>query len=97
MNFYFHPQAEEELNQAIDYYENNQQMLGYDFAVEIYEAIQRAVDFPKAWPLIDKDIRRCLVNRFPYGILYSEEKGALYIIAVMNLHQRPDYWKERGE
>lgn len=95
MSFSFHPEAEEELNQAIDYYENIESGLGYDFALEVYSTIKRAVDFPKAWPVLDDGIRRSLVKRFPYGVLYSEGRNGLFILAVMNLHREPQYWKHR--
>jgi plasmid stabilization system protein ParE len=95
MNFAFHPDAEDEFNSAIDYYENIEPGLGYDFAVEVYSAIQRAGAFPKAWVVIEDDIRRSLVRRFPYGVLYSEEQEGLFILAVMNLHRDPMYWKYR--
>jgi plasmid stabilization system protein ParE len=95
MNFAFHPDAEDEFNSAIDYYENIEPGLGYDFAVEVHSAIQRAVAFPKVWIAIEGDIRRSLVRRFPYGVLYSEEQEGLFILAVMNLHRDPMYWKYR--
>jgi len=46
MNFKFHPEAEIEFNEAIDYYERIETMLGYDFAIEEYNTIQRSVSFP---------------------------------------------------
>jgi len=95
MNFSFHPDAEVEFNEAIDYYEEIEHGLGFDFANEVYSAIQRSVSLPKAWAVIDGDIRRSLVNRFPYGVLYSQESNGIYILAVMNLHRHPDYWKDR--
>ena len=95
MNYSFHPEAEEEFNQAIDYYEETEPGLGYDFALEIYSAIQRAITFPKAWAVLEGEVRRSLVRRFPYGILYFEEEGEIFILAVMNLHREPGYWKNR--
>jgi hypothetical protein len=95
MSYGFHPEAEAELNLSIDYYESIEPGLGYDFALEVYETIQRAVDFPKAWTILDDDVRRSLVKRFPYGVLYSEEPDGVFILAVMNLHRAPDYWKHR--
>ena len=95
MNFSFHPEAEKELNEAIDYYEDIEPGLGYDFALEVRSAIGRLVDFPKAWAVLDGDVRRSLVKRFPYGVLYSEEKDGIFIVAVMHLHRRPGYWKPR--
>lgn len=95
MSFAFHPEAEKELNVAIDYYENIEPGLGYDFAIEVHSTITRSVDFPKAWAVLEGDVRRSLVRRFPYGILYSEEKGGIFIVAVMHLHRKPGYWKHR--
>ena len=95
MNFRFHPEAEAELNLSIDYYESIEPGLGYDFVLEVYETIQRVVEFPTAWTILDGDVRRSLVKRFPYGVLYSEEADGVFILAVMNLHRAPDYWKHR--
>ncbi|ACL72190.1 conserved hypothetical protein [Thioalkalivibrio sulfidiphilus HL-EbGr7] len=95
MTFRFHPEAEHELREAISYYEDIEPGLGYDLSVEVYYAIQRAVAHPQAWPVLDSDIRRVLVRRFPYGVLYSEEQDALLVLAVMNLHREPGYWKGR--
>ena len=71
--------------------------MGYDFAVEVYSAIERTMAYAKAWPIVEEDIRRSLVRRFPYGILYAEENEELFIVAVMHLHRDPDYWKHRVE
>jgi hypothetical protein len=95
MSFSFHPEAEQEFNKAIDYYENIEPGLGYDFALEVHSTIKRSVEFPKAWAVLEGDVRRSLVRRFPFGILYSEEKDGIFIVAVMNLHRKPGYWKKR--
>ena len=95
MSFSFHPNAESEFLEAIDYYEKIETGLGYDFALEVYSAIKRSVDYPDAWALVNDEIRRTMVKRFPYGVLYSREKNNIFILAVINLHQHPEYWKER--
>lgn len=95
MRYLFHPEAKAEFGHAIEYYEECEKNLGYDFAVEVYSAIERASSYPKAWPIIEDEIRRTLVRRFPYGILYSEETENIFIVAVMHLHRDPDYWKNR--
>lgn len=95
MSFSFHPEAEEEFNIAIEYYEDIEPGLGYDFSLEVYSTIQRSIEFPKAWAVLEGEIRRSLVRRFPYGVLYSEEQDEIIIVAVMNLHRNPDYWKHR--
>lgn len=95
MTYSFHPEAEAEFNAAIDYYEECEPGLGYDFSIEVFAGIQNIANYPAAWPVIEEDIRRCLVNRFPYGIIYQLEKSQIFILAVMPLRRHPDYWKHR--
>jgi plasmid stabilization system protein ParE len=95
MKYFFHPDAEEELNLAIDYYQERKLGLGYEFATEIYKTIQRVMEFPNAWQCLDDDIRRCLTNRFPFGIIYYQKDNSIIILAVMHMHQKPNYWQER--
>ena len=84
-----------EFDEAIDYYESCAVGLGYDFSVEVHTAVERILSFPKAWPELVDEIRRCQTNRFSFGTLYSEEHGVINIIAVMHLRRDPDYWQER--
>ena len=95
MKYSFHPDAESEFINAIEYYEECENSLGYDFAIEVYSAIERAASYSQAWPIIEPEIRRVLVRRFPYGVLYSVESEGIFIVAVMHLHREPDYWKDR--
>jgi len=95
MTFLFHPEAEEEFLAAIDYYEDREVGLGYDFSAEVFAAIRNIVNYPDAWPVIEEDIRRCLVNRFPFSVLYSIEQSGIFILAVMHLRRHPDYWRHR--
>ena len=95
MSHSFHPEAEEEFLRAIDYCEERERGLGFAFAVEVRQAVRRALEHPKAWPIIEDEVRRCLTTRFPYGVLYSEEPNGIFVLAVMHLHRAPDYWKHR--
>lgn len=65
MKIKFHPDAVAELNQAIGYYEEIETGLGLDLAIEVHSAVERIVLFPDAWPVIENDVRRSLVRRFP--------------------------------
>ena len=95
MNYSFHPDAELEFVQAIDYYEECLRGLGNDFAIEVHDTVKRIITNPQAWQVLEGNIRRSLVNRFPYGILYVYENNEILILAVMHLHRSPDYLKER--
>ena len=95
MRFYFHPGARAEFDEAVTYYEECQGGLGLDFAEEVYATIARVLEYPDAWTPLSTNTRRCLVNRFPYGVIFQVKSGVLRIIAVANLHRRPNYWKDR--
>ena len=95
MTYSFHDEAELEFNDAIDHYEGCRNDLGFEFASEVYETIQRIIKFPNAWHLLDGNIRRCLTNRFPFGVIYYQKDDKIIILAVMQLKRKPDYWKDR--
>ena len=95
MKYSFHQKAVEEFEQAIDYYEGCSRGLGEQFAKEVYLTIQRILDFPKAWQILHKDIRRCLTNRFPFGVIYYQKDNQIIILAIMHLKRKPNYWKDR--
>jgi hypothetical protein len=69
--------------------------LGDEFLVEVFHAIDRIKNFPQAWHLFTDTTRRCLLRRFPYGIVYQILDSEILVIAVANLHRNPDYWKDR--
>jgi hypothetical protein len=95
MSYAFHPDAEVELSEAIEWYESREPGLGLDFAAQVHAAIQRALAFPLAWQEMGNGIRRALVHRFPYGVLYVPDQDHMFIIAVMHLHRQPGYWQDR--
>ncbi|MDP2990846.1 MAG: type II toxin-antitoxin system RelE/ParE family toxin [Kiritimatiellota bacterium] len=95
MRFHFHPQANDEFDQAVRYYENCQPGLGLEFAEEVYATVARILEYPEAWSPMSKNTRRCLVNRFPFGVIFQIKPDILRIVAVANLHRRPRYWKDR--
>lgn len=95
MNYIFHPAAEAEFLNAIEYYEDCELNLGYDFFIEVYTTIENILGFPKAWPVLEDDIRRCQIRRFPFGIIYAQHGDEIIILAVMHLRRDPDCWKDR--
>jgi plasmid stabilization system protein ParE len=95
VNWEFLRPAEEELEKAARYYNRRQKGLGPRFMVEFRKAISRIIENPEAWTPISPNARRCLLNKFPYGIIYEMEKDTILIVAVMHLSREPDYWRNR--
>jgi plasmid stabilization system protein ParE len=86
MKYYLHPQAAAELDKAVEYYEECQPGLGLEFSEEVYATIARIIDYPDACQSLSENTRRCLLNRFPYGVIYQISVSNLYILAVASLH-----------
>lgn len=57
MKWFFHPLAEQEFVQAVEYYEDCLAGLGMDFAREIHVAIHRIIQYPGAWSQISANTR----------------------------------------
>lgn len=95
MKYSFHPAADKELTDAVDYYNNCQSGLGREFVKEIYRTIQNILSFPDAWAPLSENTRRCVTSRFPYGVIYQTTDDEIFIIAVMQLNRKPDSWKDR--
>ena len=89
--------AETELYEAAEWYERQSRGLGVEFLAEVDRARELLESLPMAWPKISRNIRRCRLSRFPYGLLFHYQTGAseILIIAVMHLHRDPDYWQDR--
>jgi plasmid stabilization system protein ParE len=91
----FHRLARRELNDAARYYELESRGLGGTFLDEVERGMDLILRHPDAGSPIGGDIRRRLLRRFPYGLLYTVRGDRVRILAVMNLRRRPMYWVGR--
>lgn len=95
MEIRFFEIAQIELDEAIEYYNSESPGLGNSFLLETLNAIERIRRFPNAWHRFSNNTHRCQLRRFPYGIIYQIQKAEIIIVAVANLHRKPDYWQTR--
>lgn len=95
MKIRFLSPAERELDEAYEYYESQISGLGNEFLDEIMISLSRIKKYPEGWPSFSDNTRRCLTNRFPYGIIYLLDTNEIVIVAVAHLHRKPRYWKNR--
>ncbi len=93
--FKFHPAARQELREAIAFYDGRAIGLGQQFLDEVEFAIRRIREVPTTWPKLSQTVRRCVLHRFPYSVLYRESKGGIEIVAIMHQRRHPDTWKGR--
>ena len=73
MNWDFHPEALEEYESSANYYARIDPDLQLRFIESVENSIERILESPRRWRVTDEDVRRCIANVFPYGILYTIE------------------------
>jgi plasmid stabilization system protein ParE len=91
----FHPAAQGEFIQSAQYYQAQSPGLGRRFASAVLDAVRRIQESPLLYRVVEGDIRRCRVLRFPYGVVYRAKPERIEVLAVMHLHRQPGYWKSR--
>jgi len=87
--------ARGELDEAIAHYNKERPGLGEAFLVEILATVERIRRFPDGWHPMAPGLRRCLMRRFPYGLIYGREGPDIVIVAVAHTRRRPEYWRDR--
>ncbi len=95
MKYVFHPEALNEYAEAVEYYTELRVELAQAFINAVENAVYRIRKSPTLYTAIDEDVRRCMVRKFPYGILYTIEQDYILILAVMHCNREPSYWKSR--
>lgn len=84
--------AKQELEDAVNYYNLQYSGLGRRFKEEVRKAALRIAAYPEAWSVDRGDVRKCLLYKFPYKLMYSVEKGHILVIAVAHQYRKPEYW-----
>ena len=95
LNVIFDKLAQLELDDASEYYELEVPGLGARFREEVKKGIRRICEYPQTWTKEKGNVRRYILHKFPYKILYSIEDDYIYIMAIAHCHRRPNYWIDR--
>jgi len=92
---HFHRLAEAEFTEAAEYFERERSGLGRAFIDAVETCVAEIVEFPEAGVVLIGGVRRRLVRRFPYGVLYAIKSDHIRLLAVMHAKRRPMYWIDR--
>ncbi len=89
-------EAQRDLRSGTTFYEAQYPGLGEDFVLEIRRLCRRIVEAPRLGAEVHPGVRRRLVRRFPYAVLYAIEDSEVIVLAVAHQSRRPDYWTSRA-
>jgi toxin ParE1/3/4 len=89
----FHPLAEQELVDVASYYEEQNQGLGLDYLTEVEGAINLLMRYPAAGVVVRGFVRRLILPKFPYSLLYRVvDDDLIRILAIAHHKRKPVYW-----
>ncbi|MBE7549320.1 hypothetical protein KsCSTR_29860 [Candidatus Kuenenia stuttgartiensis] len=95
MKIRFLKPAQAEVDDAVLWYDSQSFGLGTQFLDDLDRAVRRIVSYPLSCPAIEPNLRRCLLSRFPYGLIYGVGADTIIVVAVSHLHREPRYWINR--
>ncbi|WP_392531388.1 type II toxin-antitoxin system RelE/ParE family toxin [Nostoc sp. C117] len=89
----FHPLAEQELVDIASYYEEQNQGLGLDYLTEVEGAVNLLIRYPAAGVVVRGFVRRLILPKFPYSLLYRVvDDDLIRILAIAHHKRKPVYW-----
>ena len=89
------PEAEADLLQARDWYEQEVPELAEAFADSFEAMITRIETMPELYVVTLENIRRGKLRRFPYLVYYRVLADRIEVMAVLHGSRDPRVWKER--
>jgi len=96
MRVEYHPSVEDELRKIIDFYDERASGLGREFLNEFERQILTISSMPESWMIVERDIRRTLMKRFPFVIYFRAlEKNIVRVTVVKHQRRHPRYGLRR--
>lgn len=89
------PEARIEFNEATDWYERQRAGLGTTFVARVREVIGHIAADPRRYATVYLDIRKVLVPKFPYVVLYRDDPNEVLVVSVFHTSRDPSIWKSR--
>ncbi len=89
------PEAEAEMTEAFDWYEDRVPGLGSEFLLCVDAVFSAILRSPRQFPQVHKIVRRALTRRFPYEVFFIENHERIVVLAVFHAKRDPKRWRER--
>ena len=90
--------ARSELIDAQDWYEREAHGLGRRFLRAVDQVAERISANPLQFSVVYKNVRRALLRRFPYSLLYiiEDDTNTVLVIACFHASRDPSHWQRRA-
>ncbi len=95
LKVHLRPEAEADIEDVAIWYDGQRKGLGQEFLDDVLVALDTISENPNIYPVVCRQTRRAIVRRFPFGIFYRVDEGAVVVLAVMHGSRHPRRWKKR--
>lgn len=92
----YHPLVAKDLADAVKYYDGVSVDLGNRFRESVRDRIGTITDRPDAFSRIRGEYRAAMLDRFPYVIVYEQEKETVSILGIYHAASDHESWFERS-
>jgi len=94
LSIIFRPEAEKDVEKIYKWYESQQETLGDEFLLILQQQLELIREYPKAFQIIHKNIRRLILPRFPYLVFYIPIEDTIVVLAVLHAFRNPADWPQ---
>ena len=91
----FLDEARAEFDAAADWYDRQQPGLGIAFIARVQDVLDAISAMPRMHQVIFQDVRRAVVKKFPYTVIYQVEPDYVLVVAVFHGKRDPSIWQTR--
>lgn len=96
MSYWLHPEAEQDLADAIDFYADKAgPLVAKRFLAEFERVAKLLVRHPAMGTPSSKGRRMFPLRVFPYSLLYRANEDGVHIIVIRHQYRRPGFGSER--
>jgi toxin ParE1/3/4 len=93
-------EAETEIAETFAWYEGQRENLGQELLETVDEAIEALKERPASFARAagvsrELGVRRALLRRFPFSLVFIELEGEIRVLAFAHGRRRPAYWRGR--
>ena len=95
MQLRFRPEARFDILEARSWYEERVPGLGDEFVRAIDASVAGILRFPEAYPEVHRDVRKAVLRRFPYSLLFVIDEKDLLVLGCFHHRRDPKSWTDR--
>jgi plasmid stabilization system protein ParE len=91
----FRRRVHHDLAAAFDWYEAQRPGFGDEFLRAALAVFASITHHPEMFGLIDPEVRRAIVARFPFAVFYTIEPERVVVLRVLHTARNPSLWPRR--